>query len=505
MRDRLNFILLYFMIWARRGYPVRDVEGLELPADDHLSPYPLPHELLDEDECTCDSHKPSCHVAGKNFSCPEARIFYFVGIHNNRTLEDAVFLIRGIRDPRNTILIHIDQKFAFANYENSILRQEVEACPCGSHVEVKSIYNAAWGKWSMVEPTLWAMEKAVTDYRDKWDVFINLSGDTLPVYKPDRLAKLFGGPLAGINFITSSACATGLRPTAITAFPESWHKRKHYSQHPMSLSYKDDDGTVHSNVSLVIHFGSQWMSLQPDWCEHLVQQMRRPDSLPNQFRDYLVATKKLMTDETFIPTLIMHLRPETTPRVDHNYRLLLPEGSRDIPDIYAIRYERMDEHVPSSNGWYPTEQRYEVPKSSGVDVPKPWGPYYLGVYDLANIRMHGAFFIRKVATAIDPNLFRILPVNSPEEIPRIEWPREVAISPLPDWEKKLATMKEKYVKEKEQKAAAIKVAEQRTLGEHPASSHEIANEIVGDISESVSVSADDTGREEARPGEASDD
>ena len=46
--------------------------------------------------------------------------------------------------------------------------------------------------------------------------------------------------------------------------------------------------------------------------------------------------------------------------------------------MYAIRYERMDEHVPTSKGYFPTEQRYEVPASSGVAEPKPWGPYFLG-------------------------------------------------------------------------------------------------------------------------------
>jgi hypothetical protein len=483
MMCRLNFVLLYLVIWSKTVYPEREVENVEIPADAHLSADPLPHELLDEVECTCDSHKQSCHVAGKNLSCPEARIFYFVEVHNHRTLDDAVYLFRALRDPRNTILIHIDAKFDFSNYQTSMLRQEVEACPCGSRVEVTSVYNAAWGKWSMVEPTLWAMQKAVEEYNEKWDIFINLSGDSLPVYKPDRLAKLFGGPLAGINFITSSACETGLMPTPITAFPKKWHKRSHYSGHPMSLNYTDDDGTLHSNVTLTIFFGSQWMSLQPDWCEYIVLQMRRPDSLPSRFRDYLISTKKLMADETFIPTLLMHLQPETTPKVDDNYRLSLSQEIDDSLKMYAIRYERMDEHAPSSSGWYPTEQRYEVPKSSGVDVPKPWGPYYLGVYDLAKIRLYGALFIRKVATAIDPNLFRILPVDSPEEIPDIGWPNEVQISPLPDWGKKLAALKENHLKEKQQKSATAHAMEEKV-------SLREAGESTGDKDQHIGVDKD---------------
>jgi hypothetical protein len=281
----------------------RDNEVVELPVDAHVSADQLPPELRDDVECTCERSAPrgrnkSCHESpstSNSTSCQEARIFYLVTIHNNRTLDDAVFLFRGIRDPRNTILIHIDLKFDFQLYQTSALRQEVEACPCGSHVEVASVHNATWSTWTMLSPTLWGMEKAVKDYSGKWDVFINLSGDTLPVYKPDTIAHLFGGPLAGINFVTSSACETGLIPTAITAFPQSWHKRSHYSSHPASLDYTDEDGSKHFNVTLTTYFGSQWMSLQPDWCEYLVKQLERPDSLPSKFRDYLIATKKLMT------------------------------------------------------------------------------------------------------------------------------------------------------------------------------------------------------------------
>jgi hypothetical protein len=122
-------------------------------------------------------------------------------------------------------------------------------------------------------------------------------------------------------------------------------------------------------------------------------------------------------------------------------------------EMYSIRYERMDEHVPSSSGYFPMEQRYQVPKSSGVDMPRPWGPYFLGIYDLDNIRRSGALFIRKVATAIDPNLFKLLPVDDPEEIPPISWPKEVKISPAPGWEKTLAPMKKEYEAKEAAKAA----------------------------------------------------
>ena len=320
----------------------------------------------------------------ENVKSCDGRIFYLVSVHNDRTLNDALYLFRAIRDARNIIVVHIDTKFGLEPYYNSPLHKEIEACPCGSRVEVASVYDCKWGSWSMNLPTLWGMEKAVKEYAGKWDVFVNLSGDTLPVYAQNRIAKLFGGPLRGINFVTSIACETGLIPTSILEFPKKWHKRTHYSyQPPNDLTYVDDDGVEHHDVKVDVYFGSQWVSLTPHFCEFLIRQLARPNSLPCRFRDWLIDTEKLMADETFFTSMLMRYFPETIPKITENFFLDMEEydsSSSDDLDVsmYAIRYERMDEHVPTSKGYFPTEQRYEVPASSGVAEPKPWGPYFLG-------------------------------------------------------------------------------------------------------------------------------
>jgi len=48
---------------------------------------------------------------------------------------------------------------------------------------------------------------------------------------------------------------------------------------------------------------------------------------------------------------------------------------------------------------------------------------------------------------IDPNIYRILPVEEPQQIPPISWPNDVQISPVPDWAKTIAQM-QKQEKEK---------------------------------------------------------
>ncbi len=371
-------------------------EEAGLPEDARFLAGPSLNDLLLFSNHTCSCHaklSPYSEATSRRntdqelLSCPGAsngggedpkncdgRVFYLLSIHNDRTLSDALYLFRGIRDARNIIVIHVDTKFGLESYYNSPLHKEIEACPCGSRVEVASVYDCKWGSWSMNLPTLWGMEKAVKEYASKWDVFVNLSGDTLPVYSQNRIAKLFGGPLRGMNFVTSVACETGLIPTSILEFPEKWHKRSHYSYKPPdNLTYVDDDGVEHKNVKVDVYFGSQWVSLAPHFCEFLILQLARDDSLASRFRDWLIDTEKLMADETFFTSVLMRYFPETLPNITDDFFL----DDEDI-SMYAIRYERMDEHVPTSKGYFPTEQRYEVPVSSSVEQPRPWGPYFLG-------------------------------------------------------------------------------------------------------------------------------
>eukprot|EP00559_Dactyliosolen_fragilissimus_P009976 CAMPEP_0184858702 /NCGR_PEP_ID=MMETSP0580-20130426/3789_1 /TAXON_ID=1118495 /ORGANISM="Dactyliosolen fragilissimus" /LENGTH=340 /DNA_ID=CAMNT_0027355001 /DNA_START=527 /DNA_END=1549 /DNA_ORIENTATION=+ len=295
----------------------------------------------------------------------------------------------------------------------------------------------------MNEPTLWAMETLISNKRfiNKWDVFINLSADTLPVYTPSVISKLFApkdGPLYGTNFVTSSSTLTGLLPTNILLFPKSWHKREHYTTNPsgdyFEITYTEegDSDTEGSTKTkrIEIHFGSQWVILEPKFVNYLVTSLRRKNSLPSMFKKELITRRKGITDEVFIPTLLVHLE-----EFQHTLPVLTDDGYlQKMPQIRDIRYERMDEHSPTAFGDVMSKkQRYEVHKESGVENSKPWGPYYLGVYDLADIALSGALFIRKVSADIDKNLMNIFPVEDVDQIPFIEWPNHVKVSDRPSW------------------------------------------------------------------------
>lgn len=505
----------------------------------HQSPpvdYPSVRSLSSSD-CICRQHQqPVVYTATKDnqyhrsqpvtvtttaaAATPDAttRIFYLILVHNVQTLMDAIPLFRALRDARNSVVFHVDQKVMWAignatsfgadttatadTGSNSsstankkqqeeahqlkialqTLQQEIESCPCGSRVHLDSVHNVEWSLWSMNLPTLWGMDVAIHHplFRDKWDTFINLSGDSMVVYTPNTMANILSR-LSSYNFVTSRSCETGLLPTPVDAFPSHWHKRAHYTSRdrdPLPLiEYTDASGVRHA-VNVTIHFGSQWGILQRDFVRYIVTELRRPNSFACQYRDWLLKKRKVMTDETFLPTVLMYSFPfnaTTLPKFHGpdeedgalNDVLMYKnqDGSSDqnLPMIRTLRYERMDEHYPSPlRNYYPTHPRYEVPRNMTTpkyqkehdlqlpNDPHIWGPYYLGVYDLMDIRESGALFLRKVCSKVDANIFNLLPVDAPQQIPPIQWPAGgVQASVVPDWESdKIELMRKAYLRAK---------------------------------------------------------
>ena len=98
--------------------------------------------------------------------------------------------------------------------------------------------------------------------------------------------------------------------------------------------------------------------------------------------------KPHIPDETFFPTVLMRsgLRVPKPVEVVKDVT-----GSGKKVPLRSVWYVRMDEHYP----WSSHKQRYEAP--SHLSTGRPWGPYYVGSYDLGDIKAHRALFVRGVA------------------------------------------------------------------------------------------------------------
>mmetsp|Transcript_18870 Transcript_18870/g.22903 ORF Transcript_18870/g.22903 Transcript_18870/m.22903 type:complete len:333 (+) Transcript_18870:1-999(+) len=254
----------------------------------------------------------------------------------------------------------------------------------------------------------------------QWDFFINLSGDSWPVLRPLPLRQALAA-FKGLNFVSSSPQSpTGLRATARSEFGDGWHKKEAYP-HPM----------LDTLPNLETHYGSQWMILSRDFVDFIQQQLQIPQSPTSILRDWFVHAfiyvkgvgnvRPHIPDETFFPSLLAYHHPSSIPRPIEFYTPCLDQPNQPIP-LKAAFYIRMDEHYP----WSQRKQRYLAPDLDKSE--RPWGPYFLGAYDLHDIRDSGAFFVRKVSQSVDPAILNFLPVDHHHHIPPLAWPPHAALA-----------------------------------------------------------------------------
>jgi len=361
-------------------------------------------------------------AAARAADAPPA-IAYLVVAHDAATLDAAAKLVDVLYDPDNLYLVHVDAKHRWPG--GDALTTMGAFVRGRSNVRWAQLVDVRWGRWSMNEPTLWGIREALR-LSTTWSFFINLSGDTWPVLTPAALRATLG-EVGGLNFVTSGpSCPTGLRPTGRGEFGDGWHKKQAYP-HPM-LS---DGGS-----ELEAFYGSQWMILDRSFAAHVDGTIDETGTVANRLRRWFVngtvvvegvgRVKPHIADETFFPSVLMNsdLRDTGVPPPV----ALLNDVTGDASTAVAMRasfYVRMDEHYP----WSSAKQRY----ASTLDrAERPWGPYYLGAYDLGDVRESRALFLRKASRDVDPNLFALLPVDDFRDIPDLRWPpRTVAVSPPP--------------------------------------------------------------------------
>jgi len=272
----------------------------------------------------------------------------------------------------------------------------------------------------MNDPVLWAFDYLTFNLKNTFDKFVTLSGDSLPTLENPEMGRVMEQCLGGRNVVTSVWGETGFLPTPYDYFPEEWHKRRAYSR-PVLLDYQENG--VSKSTSAKVHFGSQWMMLEPDFVNYIGESMRDENSLANSLKKAYLDQGRVVTDETFFPTLLME-----SERFNTTYPLVAKGEGIDIPGcewLKSARYERMDEHSPSAFGDLPNTQRYKA--IEGVE-PRAWGPYFLGIYDIKDIKDSGALFIRKVSREVEPNIYLIFPKQTREHIdalPDISWSKNI--------------------------------------------------------------------------------
>jgi hypothetical protein len=102
---------------------------------------------IERDKCGCFHHDGT-----------GARIAYLVTLHNRRTLDDSVVLIKNLAAASTIILIHIDTKLPLEYYETSDLKEFLhgDCKACAATVLVERKFNVEWAHWSMNDPTHWS-------------------------------------------------------------------------------------------------------------------------------------------------------------------------------------------------------------------------------------------------------------------------------------------------------------------------------------------------------------
>ena len=180
---------------------------------------------------------------------------------------------------------------------------------------------------------------------------------------------------------------------------------------------------LNSETDLEAFYGSQWMVVTRDFCEHVISELARPGSIAHKLREWFVngtvvvegvgRVKPHIPDETFFPTVLMRSGLKVPKPVEVVTDVT---GSNKKVPLKSVWYVRMDEHYP----WSSHKQRYEAPPH--LSTGRPWGPYYVGSYDLGDIKAHRALFVRKASRHVDGNIFRVLPVDDYAKIPDLRWP-----------------------------------------------------------------------------------
>lgn len=216
-----------------------------------------------------------------NIASDGLTIAYFILVH--RLPNQFKRLFKAIYHPDNCYLIHIDKKVNAETYDE--ISSFLKDFPNTYILESTSVL---WGGYSMVEAELQGINHLLK-INDKWDYFINLSGQDYPL-KSQRIVKEFLAKHLGNNYIKIA--------DQIAIRPETLNRIENY--------FVETDSNVSTDLTkrdyltdTAPYIGGQWMILTRACCEFLCNSIET-----KRFENYYKNT--LIADESFFQTVLMN-------------------------------------------------------------------------------------------------------------------------------------------------------------------------------------------------------
>nr|WP_314495171.1 beta-1,6-N-acetylglucosaminyltransferase [uncultured Chryseobacterium sp.] len=229
-------------------------------------------------------------------------IAYLVLVH--RLPDQFKKLFSAIYDSANFYLIHIDKKAGSEIEEEvSVFLKEYP------NVHILDSENVIWGGYSMVQAELDGM-KYLLEMNEKWDYFINLSGQDFPL-KSQEIIKNFLSENYGNSYI-KIADQKKIRPETMNRI------ENYFEESENEISDKTHKRDFMEGV--IPYIGGQWMILTRNCCEFLIN-----DEEVKKFEKYYFNT--LIADESFFQTVLMNTSFSGT-LVDDDKRAIIwiPDG-----------------------------------------------------------------------------------------------------------------------------------------------------------------------------------
>ncbi|MDP2090193.1 MAG: beta-1,6-N-acetylglucosaminyltransferase [Candidatus Gracilibacteria bacterium] len=212
----------------------------------------------------------------------QINIAYLVLVH--RLPKQFKRLFKAIYSPNNYYLIHIDKK------ADKDLHEEIkEFINDFQNTYILESENIVWGGYSMVQVELNGIKKLL-EISDKWDYFINLSGQDYPLKSQKEITNYLSKNLNN-NFLKVA--------DQLIERPETMNRIDNYFV---------DNGTNMSEIkskkrefldNVTPYIGGQWMILTRKCCEFIINDLET-----KKFEKFYINT--LIADESFFQTLLMN-------------------------------------------------------------------------------------------------------------------------------------------------------------------------------------------------------